>query len=171
LTAMMSTVNGSPESWIPVLALTASILLFADGVNLCFSRIHGRWLIVVVTVIPPVLCSIFGEWPLRCWLFSAALAIIEASFLWVAALSRREGVAAFASCLILVSTLAESIVRLFLQYWAGWWSAESRWTLTDIVGFMLPALIPWSILVGILIHAAKVALAKNQHSNPSQNTG
>jgi hypothetical protein len=45
LSAMMAGVNGSTQSWWTVFALGAAILLFADGIKLCFLGIRGAWLV------------------------------------------------------------------------------------------------------------------------------
>ena len=153
---MMAGVNGSPQSVRLPIVLGAAILLLVDGIKMCFPSLRDIWLVSIVGAIPLAICSAFGEWPARCWVFSAMLAFSEFVFLRASKAIKRDGISAFICSVVLVTALAATTVNLFLLYWRGWWDATSRWTLTDIVGFMLPALIPWSILLPILVHATKV---------------
>ena len=153
LLSMMATVNGAPESLWPALSLAASILLFCDGLKSCFSHIAIWWLVIIVAAIPLVLCSIFMEWPLSCWIFSGILAIAEVILLQLSKQLKRDGFVPFVSSVVLALALADSTSRLFFDYWRGWWSGTSQWGLTDIASFMLPAFIPWAILISILVHS------------------
>lgn len=153
LLGMMATVNGAPESVWPALSLAASILLFCDGLKCCFSQIANWSLVVIVAAIPLCLCSIFMEWPLPCWIFSGALAVVEMLLLRVSNQLKRDGIIPFVSGVILGLALTDSTVRLFLHYWSDWWNAKSQWGITDIVGFILPAFIPGAALLSIVVHS------------------
>jgi hypothetical protein len=154
--SMMAGVNGAPESWWPAFAFGAATLLVVEGIRLCVPKIQTTWLILLTGAIPLSISTIFIEWPLRIWVFSAALSLIEALILKASAVTRRDGISAFVSCLVLVAALANTTIHLFSDYWSGWWNATSQWTLTQIAGFMLPALIPWSILLAMLLHTINV---------------
>jgi len=149
LVAMMASVNGALQSWWMPAAFAAAILLFTDGISQCFRRISSIWLVVIAATPPIAICALFGEWPLRCWVVSVTMAILEAAFLKIDSLTGRKGIASFASSAVLVAALGNSTVGLFLYYWN---SKNSLWTLGDILGFMLPFVIPWFVLVTVLVH-------------------
>jgi hypothetical protein len=153
---MMQAVNGAMEGWWPPITLAAAILLCTDGVRLCFPRIRGVWLIAIAGSIPLAICSLLGEWPLRCWVFSAALVLLQGLFLKTGSVVKRDGICAFACLLVLTAALANSTVHLALHYWKGWWDATFQWTLAEIVGFLAPLLIPWSILLVLFAHSVRV---------------
>lgn len=154
LSALMAIVNGATETWWPMLTLGASILLFVDGIRAFIQRIKEPWPMLLAGAIPLLLSSIFGEWPLRIWISSTVLIGSHAAAARLCIVIRRDGIAAFVSCIVIVAALADSTWHLFIYYWIGWWNATSQLTPMEIVGFMLPALIPWPFLLVMLVHAA-----------------
>lgn len=171
LGAVMASVNGSPDRWWPAFALGAAILLFTDGIRLCVPRIRAVLLVLLTGAIPLLISIVFMEWPLRVWVFSAALALLEALALKACAVTRRNGISTFVSCVVLVAALANTTIQLFFLYWGGWWNGTSQWTLAQIAGFMLPTLIPWSILLAMLVHATNVLFRSQSLSATDPATG
>jgi len=156
LFAMADSVNGATGRWWPPVTLAAAILLFIDGLKLLLPRLPSVWLTAFAGAVPLAICSLFGEWPIRVWVFSAALMLIEGVLLKARSTTKREGIAALAGLLVLNIALADSTLRVARYYWQGWWDATSRWTLFQIIVFVLPVLIPWSILLLLLAHSARV---------------
>jgi hypothetical protein len=115
---MMQTVNAGPWSqWGPVM-LGAAILLMVVGVRAFVARLAAGWLAVIAAAIPLAICSAFGTWPLRCWVFAFALGLSALAIFKVDAAVQHGDVAAFiVSLLLAVSWISTSIdtVNVYLS--------------------------------------------------------
>ena len=107
---MMQTVNGGPWSRWGSVMLGASILLMVVGIHALATRLAIGWLIAIGSATPPVICSVFGEWPLRCWLFALAVGLSALAIFKVDAVIGHGDIAAFlASSLLGASWISVSV--------------------------------------------------------------
>ena len=107
---MMQTVNGGPWSWWGPVMLGASILLMVVGIRAFANRLAMGWLVAIAAATPPVICSLFGGWPLRCWLFALAVALSALAIFKVDAVVAHGDAAAFlASSLLGASWISASV--------------------------------------------------------------
>jgi|SRR5580693_4680583 hypothetical protein len=107
---MMQTVNGGPWSWWGPVMLGASILLMVVGIHAFATRLPVGWLVAIASATPPVICSVFGEWPLRCWIFALAVGLSALAIFKVDAVIGHGDIAAFlASSLLGASWISVSV--------------------------------------------------------------
>jgi hypothetical protein len=97
----MQTVNGAPFSWLGPVVLGTTILLAMVGIRAFLPRVPRIALSLFAASVPILICSAFGEWPLRCWLFAAVLAVLAwAVFSFDRWVGRGDGAAVLVSCLL-----------------------------------------------------------------------
>lgn len=115
---MMQTVNGGPWSWWGPVMLGAAILLMVVGIRAFATELAVGWLVAIAAATPPAICSAFGTWPLRCWVFALAVGISAFVLFRVDAAIRHGDTAAFlASSLLAASWISVSVntVRAYLS--------------------------------------------------------
>ena len=101
---MMQTVNGGPWSWCYPFMLGASILLLVSGIHVAAAAVNVVRLSVIAAAVPLAVCAVFGRLPMRCWLFALAVGIAAWVCFTLASGTRRNGVPAFISSVVLVAS-------------------------------------------------------------------
>jgi hypothetical protein len=143
---MMQTVNGGPWSmWGPIM-LGAAILLMVAGIRAAAPRLAVFWLAAIAATTTLVICTAFGTWPLRCWLFAAILGVSAWAVLKVDAAIKRGDVAALLVTLLLAASWASISVNTVHAYLSP--NASSS---TNVVLVVL--LFYWVLILGVLLRA------------------
>src|SRR5580700_1331657 len=107
---MMQTVNGGPWSWWGPVMLGASILLMVVGIRAFATRLAVGWLAAIAAATPLLICSAFGEWPLRCWIFALAVGLSALAIFKVdATIKHGDAAAFFAGSLLGMSWISVSV--------------------------------------------------------------
>lgn len=156
LFGMIQTVNGARETlWGPA-AVAASILLTIEGLGQLFPRVHRYLLIAVAAGVPVAICGVFHDWQAPVWIFAGILAFLEWMFQSIATATARQDIGALAFSVVLVAALANTTLELFRFYW----DEPSFWPLGEIFKFMFPIALPWTLVVILLVHAAREVAAR-----------
>jgi hypothetical protein len=113
---LMQTVNGGPWSWWGPIMLGAAILLMVVGIRALAPRLAAGWAATIAAAIPLAICTAFGTWPLRCWVFAAILASSSWALLKVDARVRRGDLAAFSVSLVLVASWTSISINSIRDY-------------------------------------------------------
>lgn len=149
---MMQTVNGGPWSWSgPVMLASAILLTFAGGVHTLAPRLAGGWIAAISASAPLAICSAFGAWPPRCWIFAGVVGGVAWAMLKVDAIIDRGDIAAFSASLSLAGCLAAISIATVRTYIAARSPYASPLALVALVFY-------WLIIVGSLVHATLTVL-------------
>jgi hypothetical protein len=156
LLGMLRSFNGAERGvWGP-LTVAAAVLLAIDGLGQLFT-IANRWLLVALAAIVPLTISIMsGEWPVKVWMFAAAVAFAEWMFQELKRAAGRTEVAALLCGVALAISLGNTTLMLFRVYW----DEPQFWPLGQIFKFMFPIALPWTLILVLIVHAARETMAQ-----------
>jgi hypothetical protein len=151
LLGMLRGFNGVERGvWGP-LTVAAAILLALDGLGQLFPR-ASRWLLVALAAIVPLAISIISEdWPVKIWMFAAAVAFAEWMFQEIKSAAGRTEVGALLCGVALAISLGNTTLMLFRVYW----DEPQFWPLGQIFRFMFPIALPWTLILILIVHAAR----------------
>jgi hypothetical protein len=143
---MMQTVNGGPWSWWGPIMLGAAILLMVAGIRAVASRLAVVWLAAIAAMAPLVICTAFGTWPLRCWVFAVVLGLIAWVILKVDATIKRGDIAALSVSLFIAASWTSISVNTIHAY-------LSPNILNPSAVALVVLLFYWVLIVCVLMHA------------------
>jgi hypothetical protein len=151
LLGMLRSFNGVERGvWGP-LTIAAAVLLAIDGLGHLFAKVN-RWLLVALAAFVPLAISMMsGEWPVKVWIFAAAVAFVEWMFQELKRTVGRTEVAALLCGVVLALSLGNTTWMLFRQYW----DEPQFWPLRQIFRFMFPIALPWTLIVVLVVHAVR----------------
>lgn len=141
---MMGTVNGGRFSWLGPVVLAASMLLFVQGVFLFFPRLTAIWLILAAAALPIAVCSLFHDWPLRCWIFAGLLGLTEWLLMRISRIASKGHLPAFVASVVIALAWCIASVR-FAAYFIN---SDSLRLSVPIVATFLAS---WALVIGIVI--------------------
>lgn len=124
--------------------LGAAILLMVAGIHTFAPRLAVIWLASIAAATPLAICTPFGTWPLRCWIFAGALALSAWVFLRIDAIVKRGDVAALSASVLLAASWASITVNTLHAYLSQ--NAESSNAAALVV-----VLLYWALIVGVLV--------------------
>lgn len=145
---MMQTVNGAAWSWWGPLMLGAAILLMTASIHALAPRFPLIWLAVIAAAAPISICTAFGTWPARCWIFAAALGLSAWAIFKLDATIRRGDVAAFSMSLLLVASWTAVSVNTVH-------SSLSLGTINTSVVALIVLLFYWVLIIGVAVRAGR----------------
>jgi hypothetical protein len=150
---MMQTVNGGPWSWWGPIMLGAAILLMTASIHTLAPRLALSWLAAIAAATPITICSAFGTWPLRCWIFAAALGLAAWTAFKLDVTIRRGDLAAFSVSLLLAASWTSVSLNTVR-------SSLSLNTPNTTVVALLVLLFYWVLIIGSLARAGKTVFRK-----------
>jgi hypothetical protein len=150
---MMQTVNGGPSSWWSPVTLGAAILLMVTGIRVLAPRLAAGWLAAIAAVTPLLVCTAFGMWPLRCWVFGAALALSAWGIFKIDATIRHGDIAAFSVSLLLAASWTRISVSTLHTY-------LSTNALNASVDSLSVLLLYWTLIIAVLVRAGLTVFRK-----------
>jgi hypothetical protein len=152
---MMQSVNGGPSSWWGPVMLGAAILLMVAGVRAFAPRLAIIWLAVMAAATPLGICTAFGAWPLRCWIFAIALGLAAWAIFKVDVAIRRGDVAAFTVGLLLAISWISISVSTIQSYLSP--NAARASVIALIV-----LLFYWVLIISVLLRAGFTVFSRRQ---------
>jgi hypothetical protein len=126
--------------------LGAAILLMVAGIRAVAPRLAVVWLAVIAATVPLAICTAFGTWPLRCWVFAAALGLSAWAILKVDAAIKRGDIAALSVSLLLVASWTSISVNTVHAY-----LSLNALNASPVVLVVL--LFYWILVIGVLVRA------------------
>jgi hypothetical protein len=126
--------------------LGAAVLLMVASINALVPRLAVSWLAAIAAATPLAICTAFGTWPLRCWLFAAALGLSAWAVLKVDATIKHGDIAAFSVSLLLVASWTSISVNTVHDY-------LSPKVLNTGAGTLVVLLFYWVLIIGVLVRA------------------
>ncbi len=143
---MMQTVNGGPWSWWGPIMLGAAVLLMVAGLRALAPRLSVSWLAAIAAATPLAICTAFGTWPLRCWIFAAALGLSAWAILKADATIRHGDIAAFSVSLLLVASWTSISMNTVHAY-------LSTNVLNTSAVALVVLLLYWILIIAVLVRA------------------
>lgn len=143
---MMQTVNGGPWSWWGPVMLGAAVLLMVAGLRALAPRLSVICLAAFAAATPLAICTAFGTWPLRCWIFAAALGLAAWAILKVDATIKHGDIAALSVSLLLVASWTSISVNTFRAYLSPNALSTSNVALVVLLFY-------WVLIMGVLVRA------------------
>jgi hypothetical protein len=151
---MMQTVNGAPSSWWGPIMLAAAILLMVAGIHAVVPQLSVRSLSVVAAGIPFAICTAFGTWPPRCWIFAAIVGASAFVILKIDASMNHGDTAAFSvTALLALSWLVVSVSTMRGYLYS---------TAANIGLGLLVLLFYWALILTALVRAGLTILRSNR---------
>jgi len=143
---MMQTVNGGPWSWWGPIMLGAAVLLMVAGFRALAPRLAVGWLAAIAAATPLAICTAFGTWPLRCWIFAAALGLSGWAILKADATIKHGDIAALSVSLLLVASWTSISVNTVHAYLSPNALNTSNVALVVLLFY-------WVLTIGVLVRA------------------
>jgi hypothetical protein len=126
--------------------LGAAILLMVVGIRALVPRLAVSGAVAIAVATPLIICTVFGTWPPRCWIFAASMAV-GAWGLLNADLGLKHGdVAAFSLSLVLL--VAWTIVSINS---INGYLSKSQLTATGAAFIVL--LLYWLLILSVLVRS------------------
>jgi hypothetical protein len=156
LLGMLRGFNGAGRGvWGP-LTVAAAVLLAIDGLGQLFPKVN-RWLLVALAAIVPLALSIMSEeWRVKVWIFAASLAFVQWMFQELKRTAGRTEIGALLCGAALAISLGNTTLMVFRVYW----DEPQFWPLGQIFRFMFPIALPWTLILVIIVHAARETMAQ-----------
>ncbi len=143
---MMQTVNGSPFPWWGPIMLGSAILLMVVGIRSLAPRLTVGWAALIAAATPLAICTDFGTWPLRCWVFAAVLALSTCFLLKAETILKHGDVAAFALSLVLLASWIAISIGTFHTY-------LSKPQVTATAAALVVLLLYWVLTLSVVIRS------------------
>jgi hypothetical protein len=156
LLGMLHSANAPEMSIWGALTLAAAILLAIEGFGQQFGAKH-RWIFVVLAAIVPIGISVFSdEWPPKLWMFAIALGFVEWMFQELKQTTGRTEIGTLVCCAALTISSGNTTLKVFQLYW----DAPQFWPLQQILKFMVPIALPWTLILILLMHSVRELVAR-----------
>jgi hypothetical protein len=143
---MMQTVNGGPWSWWGPIMLGSAILLMVAALRALAPRLAVIWWAVIAAATPLSICTAFGTWPLRCWLFAAILGLSAWVIITADKAIKHGDIAALLVSLLLVASWTAITVNTVHA------SLSTNAANTSVVALAM-LLLFWALTIGVLLRA------------------